>query len=122
MMEFGLILVIGLITGVLSGLLGIGGGAVLVPMMVFILGVSQHVAQGISMLVIIPTALVGVYVLHKEKLINYRAAMFLVLGSTIGALVSANFVQNVPADILKKLFGFFVIYSGFKMIVAKPKK
>lgn len=108
-------------TGVLSGLLGVGGGVVLVPMLVFILGTEQHIAQGVSMLFIIPTALSGLYQLVKSRLVNFRVAWFIAAGSIVGALISANFVQYIPAADLKKLFGAFVIYSGIRMVMPEKK-
>jgi uncharacterized membrane protein YfcA len=113
---------VGLVGGVLSGLLGIGGGVVMVPLMVFVLGIGQHMAQGISMLVIIPTAAVALWHFHKDKLVDYRMAGLLALGAISGTLISANFVQYIPASDLKKLFGIFIIYTGVRMVTAKPKK
>ncbi len=117
-----LTLAIGLAGGVLSGLLGIGGGVVLVPMMVFILGIAQHTSQGISMLVIIPTALVALWHFHKDKMVDYRMAGLLALGAVSGAFITANFVQYIPGSDLKKLFGVFIIYTGIRMVMSKPKK
>ncbi len=114
--------VVGLVGGVLSGLLGIGGGVVMVPLMVFVLGIAQHMAQGISMLVIIPTAMVALWHFHKDKLVDYRMAGLLASGAICGALVSANFVQYIPGSDLKKLFGVFIIYTGIRMVTAKSKK
>lgn len=121
MSDILLILAMGLSTGVLSGLLGVGGGVVLVPMLIFILGTEQHVAQGVSMLFIIPTALSGLYHLTRCKLVNLRVAALVASGAVTGALVSANFAQYIPADDLKKLFGAFVIISGLRMILPKRK-
>ena len=121
MNEIVTILAMGLTTGVLSGVLGVGGGVVLVPMLVFILGTEQHIAQGVSMLFVSPTALSGLYHLIKTKLVNVRIAMFIAAGSIIGTLISANFVQFIPAADLKKLFGAFVIYSGIRMVLPKKK-
>lgn len=117
-----IVFTIGLGTGILSGLLGIGGGVVLVPMLVFVLGVAQHTAQGISMLVIIPTGIVSLWYFHKDKLVNYQAALYMAGGAVIGALISANLAQYVPASELKRIFGIFVIYSGFRMIWGTRKK
>lgn len=114
--------IMGLAAGMLSGLLGIGGGVVLVPMMVFFLGIGQHTAQGISMLVIIPTALIAIWHFNKDNLVDYRMAGLLAIGAISGALISANFVQNIPAEDLKRLFGVFIIYTGLRMILAKPAK
>ena len=121
MSEMIIILAMGLSTGILSGLLGVGGGVVLVPMMVFILGAEQHMAQGVSMLFIIPTALSGLYHLFKCKLVNLQVAMFIASGALVGTLISANFVQLIPAADLKKLFGAFVIFSGIRMVMPKKK-
>ena len=107
--------------GILSGLLGVGGGVVLVPMLVLVLGAEQHLAQGISMLFIIPTALSGLYQLVKCQLVDFRVAMFVAAGSLAGALISANFAQDIPAADLKKLFGVFVSYTGIRMIMPKKK-
>jgi uncharacterized membrane protein YfcA len=112
---------IGLIAGVLSGLLGIGGGVVMVPLMVFVLSIGQHMAQGISMLVIIPTSLVAIYHLHQDKLVDYRISAYLAAGAICGALISANFVQYIPAAELKRIFGIFIIFTGVRMLLAKQK-
>jgi len=114
-------IVTGLAAGILSGLLGVGGGTILIPMMVLIQGISQHAAQGISLLVIIPTALAGVWRLHKDNLVNYRIAIYLAVGAIAGALISANYTQAIPADELKKIFGFFIIVVGINTIVSTLK-
>ena len=121
MSELPTILAMGLSTGVLSGLMGVGGGVVLIPMLVFIMGTEQHIAQGISMLFIIPTALSGLYHLRKNKLVDWLIALFLALGYIAGALVRSNFVQYIASEDLKKRFGAFVIYSGIRMVIPKKK-
>ena len=118
----GITLLAGLFAGILSGLLGVGGGLVLIPIMIFLLGFSQHTAQGISLLVIIPTALAGLWQLHKAKLINYHLALYLSMGSIVGALISANFVQYIPAQDLKLIFGCFVIFMGARTILGTLKQ
>lgn len=122
MTELALIVGIGLITGFLSGLLGVGGGVVMVPLMGLGLGMEQHLAQGISMVVIVPTSLVAIWQLHKKKLVDYRAAGLFAAGAIAGALLSSNFVQYIPGADLKKIFGIFIIYSGVRMIRGGKKK
>ena len=80
-----------------------------------------YLAQGISMLFIIPTALSGLYHLVRSNMVDLRVAMYIAAGALAGALVSANFVQYIPAADLKKLFGAFVIYSGIRMVMPKKK-
>nr|WP_092067819.1 sulfite exporter TauE/SafE family protein [Dendrosporobacter quercicolus]NSL46793.1 sulfite exporter TauE/SafE family protein [Dendrosporobacter quercicolus DSM 1736]SDL64058.1 hypothetical protein SAMN04488502_101432 [Dendrosporobacter quercicolus] len=115
-------LLIGLISGVLSGMLGVGGGLILIPSMVLLAGFSQHMAQGISLLVIIPTALAGVWRLNKDHLIDLRLALPLAAGSVIGTLVSANFIQSLPSSQLRIIFGVFVVATGIKTLVNARKK
>lgn len=112
----------GLLAGLLSGLLGLGGGVILIPVMIFILGMSQHAAQGVSLLVIIPTALAGVWQLHKAQMVNYNLAMYITFGSIIGALLSANFVQYIPSEMLKRIFGVFIILIGMKTILGTLRR
>jgi len=121
-MTIFIIFIMGLVTGILSGLFGVGGGIILIPMLVLILNIPQHNAQGISMLMMIPTAIVGIYHFNKDKLVNYNMAGYMAAGAVVGALISANFVQYIPAEILKKFFGLFIICVGARMIWTKPKK
>lgn len=121
MMEFMPIVGIGLITGLLSGLLGVGGGVVMVPLMGMILGLDQHLAQGISMVVIVPTSLAGIWQLHKKKLVDYRSAALFAGGSIAGAVLSANFVQYISGADLKKIFGVFIIFTGLRMMKGKKR-
>ena len=77
--------ILGFFAGILTGIMGIGGGVVLVPMMVLLLGVQQHLAQGISMLVIIPTVLVAIFKLRNSRLFQFRMALLLAAGSMLGS-------------------------------------
>jgi len=121
MIELIPIIAIGLFTGFLSGLLGVGGGVVMVPLMSLFLGIEQHLAQGISMLVIIPTSLAAIWQLHKKKLVDYQSAALFAVGAIVGAVLSSNFVQYISGADLKKIFGIFIIYSGTRMILGKKK-
>ena len=114
--------ILGFFAGILTGIMGIGGGVVLVPMMVLLLGVQQHLAQGISMLVIIPTVLVAIFKLRNTRLFQFRLALLLAAGSMLGSLVSSNLVQQIDGAVLKRIFGLLVIYSSYKMIFPPVKK
>jgi hypothetical protein len=119
--SFIMIVFLGFLAGILTGIMGVGGGVVLVPMMVLILAVPQHLAQGISMLVIIPTVIVAIVKLRNSNLFQYRIAIFLAAGSIMGSLISSNLVQHIDAAILKRIFGILVIYSSIKMIINTNK-
>ena len=114
--------ILGFFAGILTGIMGIGGGVVLVPMMVLLLGVQQHLAQGISMVDIIPTVLVAIFKLRNSRLFQFRMALLLAAGSMLGSLVSSNLVQQIDGAVLKRIFGILVIYSSYKMIFPPAKK
>ena len=123
MLSFLFIVVLGFGAGILTGIMGVGGGVVMVPMMVLLLGVSQHLAQGISMLVIIPTVMVAILKLRNSDLFEFRTALLLAAGSIAGSLLSSNMVQLIDGVILKRIFGVLVVYSSIRMILpAKAKK
>ena len=112
-------LAMGAATGILSGLMGVGGGVILVPMLVFVFGMSQQMAQGISLLVIIPTAIAGIWRLRHDNFINVRTASLIAIGAVLGAMASANFVQAVPSDALRKVFGVVLALTGIRMVLAQ---
>ena len=111
-------IILGFIAGILTGTMGVGGGVVLVPMMVLLLAVPQHLAQGTSMLVIVPTVIAACYKLRNSDLFCLRIALFLALGSIAGSLFSSNWVQMIDAQTLKSIFGVLVIYSGIRMMIS----
>ena len=113
----------GAFTGVLSGLLGIGGGAILVVVSVFLLGLSQHMAQAAAILAMVPTALVGVWKHHKNGLINYRVALLLAVGALVGSLVGAYIANMLSGEALRKLFSlFFGLISLQQFWTSRKKK
>lgn len=107
----------GFITGIFSGLLGIGGGIILIPLMVTYLGVRQHTAHGTSLAVIIPTALTASIVYSFNDNIHFIPALNLAVGSIVGASLGAKWMENIPEKRLKQLFGTFLIIIGIRMIV-----
>src|SRR5579884_1849239 len=111
------IAIIGVLTGLLSGLLGIGGAAILVPGMVEILGMSQHKATGTSLFVIIPTALVSAvpYALSGQMDI-VLVALFSVT-AVIGATLGARATARVSALNLRRMFGIFLLFVAIRLLI-----
>jgi len=108
-------LLTGVVTGFLSGLLGIGGGAIFVVAGVFFLGVPQHAAQAAAIAAMIPTAVVGVIKHHRNKLIDYRYLPYLAVGIILGGMAGA-YVANITADIvLRRLFSAFFALMSVQM-------
>ncbi|MFZ7104346.1 MAG: sulfite exporter TauE/SafE family protein [Peptococcaceae bacterium] len=114
------IVLIGLLMGILSGL-AIGGGTLLVPALIYIIGTEQHIAQGVSLAAFIPTAIVAVYTHHKQGNVKFKLAMYLAAGSVVGAILGASIANNLNALLLKKIFGFFLIGMGIYEYACKSK-
>ena len=115
-------LVVGAVAGVLSGLLGIGGGAVMVPAMTLLMGLTQHMAQGTSLLVIIPTAISGSITHFRMGNIRLETAAWLSGGGIVGAVAGASLALASPDAILRLLFGCYLAFTGARMLQAPESK
>lgn len=108
----------GFVVGILSGLLGVGGGIFLVPIMVTYFNITQHIAQATSMAVVIPTALVSSAIYGFHGNIDVNLSLNLIVGSICGASIGARIMKKIPAIRLKQLFGILLIVVGMKMVLA----
>lgn len=102
--------------GVTSGLLGVGGGILMVPFLVLALNLSQHVAEGTSLLVIVPTALAGAIAHSRRGYVDRSAAGWLAAGGVAGAVVGALLGLEISGDTLQKLFAVLVAVVGARLI------
>ena len=109
-------LAVGLFTGVVSGLMGIGGGNVMVPASTILFGLEQHQAQGVSLLVIIPTAVSGAWSHYRRGNVNVRVALLLIPGAVLGGLIGARLAQGVPSDQLRIIFGIILFYFALRYL------
>ena len=110
-------ILIGMIAGFVSGLLGLGGGVVLVPSLVFLLRLTQHAAQGTALLVIIPTALSGTIKYFTSGNLSLEYALWIATGSMLGVLLGSLVAHQLPPAILRKCFGAFIMIVAIKMFV-----
>jgi len=108
---------IGTLAGFLSGLLGIGGGAVLVPALVYLAKLPQHTAQGTSLLVIILTAITGATSYYLSGNLDLGFTLWIAAGSMFGVLLGSFFAHKLHPMVLRKLFGLFLIIVAFKMFI-----
>ncbi|MDA3146854.1 sulfite exporter TauE/SafE family protein [Leucobacter sp. UCMA 4100] len=104
-----LLIVLGAITGLLSGLFGIGGGVVLVPMLVLFLGFQQRLAAGTSVAAILPAAIIGGISYGVQGNVDWLAAVLLAVGIVIGAQVGSYLLSRVPTGFLRWLFMIFLL-------------
>jgi len=103
----------GLAAGGLSGLLGVGGGFVMVPAMVYLLHLDQKLAQGISLLVIIPVALSGAAVHYTKGNVDIREGKWLALGGMGGSLLGAHWMRLASGETLRLVFGAFLLLMAW---------
>jgi len=111
---------LGLLAGICGGFLGIGGGTIIIPVLVYLFGLTQHQAQGTTLaLMVPPIGLLAALKYYYEGNVNIRMAIFIALGFLIGGLLGAYLVSPVPESILKKVFGLYLIAIALKMIIGK---
>ena len=111
-------LALGLIAGVLSGLVGIGGGVIIVPALVFLFGMSQHTAQGTTVaMLVLPVGVLGAWVYFRQGYVDIPVAALLAVGFFLGSLAGARIAVAIPPAILERVFGVMVVLIGVKMVI-----
>jgi uncharacterized membrane protein YfcA len=114
----------GFLVGVLSGLIGIGGGVLLVPVMVIGFGFGQHLAQGTSLAAVLPTSAVGAVTHHRAGNLALRPALVMGMAGALTAVAFGVIAQAVHPGILARAFGVLLLFSAFRLWPrrAKPAK
>jgi len=118
-MEVALGLALGLFTGVLSGLLGVGGGVVMVPGMVLLLGVDQHTAQGVSLAVVVLTAIAGAVTHYRQDNVKMEVVPLVAPGAVLFGLVGSWLAGGVDAQLLTRIFATVLLFVGSKMFLGR---
>ena len=115
-----IILIIGIVAGIFSGFIGIGGGLVVVPCLVFFLGMSQHNAQGTSLAMMLPPiGVMAVYNYYKAGAVDFKVAAILCVSFIAGSFLGSKIALSLSPDQVKKAFGIFIILLGIKMVFWK---
>lgn len=112
-----ILLLIGLAAGMLSGLIGIGGGIIIVPALVYFLGFSQHSAQGTSLgLLLPPVGILAVANYYKKGYLDIKVVAIMCVAFIIGAYFGSKISLVVPEEKLKKIFAFTLLFIAGKML------
>lgn len=109
-------ILLGLLAGFLSGLLGVGGGVILVPALTIYFKMGIKEAMGTSLAVIVFTAAIGAVRYHTQGLLSLNTVLFIVCGSVVGTLVGVYVNSRISGDVLKIVFALFLIFIGGKML------
>ena len=113
------LLTVGVAAGFLAGLLGVGGGILLVPAMVLLLGFDQHVAQGTSLVVIVPAAMIGTWTHYRRGTIRPRDALLVAAGGVIGAAIGSLSALSLDDELLRRLFAVVLLVVAVRMLLPK---
>jgi uncharacterized membrane protein YfcA len=119
-MNIFLYLLLGLVAGTFSGLIGIGGAIIIIPALVFLFDMSQHTAQGTTLaLMVPPIGLLAAWIYYKQGYVDLKIAGLICLGFFIGGLAGAQLATKIPDEILRKIFGVVLMAASLKMIFFK---
>ncbi len=114
------LLIIGLVAGIAGGMFGIGGGAIMVPAMVRLLGMDQKFATGTSLAAqVLPIGILGAIVYYRNRNLDIRYAAFIAIGLVVGNLLGALFANQpfISSETMKKLYGVFLLLVGLRYLL-----
>ena len=117
MQTIGLLIALGLAAGALSAVVGVGGGIILVPALIYIFGYTQMDAQGISLaLLMFPVGMLGVIQYHKAGHVNFNLVGIIAIGFVIGSFFGSKLALSLPQDVVKKVFAVLMLVIAIKML------
>lgn len=112
-----ILIVIGLAAGTLSGLVGVGGGIIIVPALVFFLGFSQQAAQGTSLgLLLLPAGILAVINYYKQGFIDLKVVGIMCAAFVFGGWLGSKLAVSLSQEVVKKIFAIVLFYAAFKMM------
>ena len=115
-----ILIIIGILSGILAGVFGIGGAIIVIPALVFILGLSQHAAQGTSLAFMLPpVGILATWNYWKAGHVNWKIALILSVTFIVGAYLGSHLSINISDKMLRRLFGILMIVMAIKMIFSK---
>lgn len=115
MLEAAALITLGLFAGAIAAALGLGGGVLFVPSLVVLFGFDQHIAQGTSLAVIFPTAIVATVAHARMGNVRWRLSIPIGIAGIGGAVLGAQIALQLDADLLRRLFGVFLILLAVRM-------
>jgi uncharacterized protein len=117
---FALYVLLGLAAGTLSGLIGIGGGILIVPALVFLFHFSQQQAQGTTLALLVPPiGILAAYTYYQKGFVDIKVAAIIAIGFVIGSILGSKIAVGIPSQALQKVFGVALLLIAIKMIIGK---
>jgi uncharacterized membrane protein YfcA len=116
-MDIALAAIFGLIAGLFSGMLGIGGGTIMVPALVLLLAIDQHTAQGVALAAMVVAAAAGAWLQYRQRNLDVRMALWIAPGAALFSLVGAWIAGAVAAEWLTRAFAIVLLLIGGRMLL-----
>jgi len=117
MIDIILYVLLGLLAGIISGLIGIGGGIIIIPALIYLFGLTQHQAQGTTLALLVPPiGILAAWIYYKHGYVNLTIAAFVCLGFFIGGLFGAKLATGLSTEILQRVFGVALLLIALYMI------
>ncbi len=118
-----IIILVGIAAGVLGGLVGVGGGIIIVPALVYFIGFSQKTAQGTSLgLIMLPVGILGVLQYYKQGHVDFRVVGILAAGFLLGSYFGSKIALSLPQETVKKIFAVLMLIIAIKMLFFDKEK
>lgn len=117
-----ILIIIGIAAGMLGGMVGVGGGIIIVPALVFFLGFSQKMAQGTSLgILLLPVGILGVIQYYKEGYVDMRVVLLISAGFFLGSLLGSKLALSLSQETVKKIFAILLLIIAVKMLFFDKK-
>ena len=118
--TFIVLIIIGLLAGILSGLVGVGGGIIMIPLLIILLGLTQHQAQGTALFAMLPPiGILAAMNYFKQGFVKWEYAVVIALTFVIGGYFGSKLSLSLPPQTVRRVFGVVLLIGGFKLIFSK---
>lgn len=119
MIHIAALMGLGIVAGLTSGLIGIGGGIIIVPVLVLFFGFSQQLAQGTTLaLMVPPLGAFAAWAYYRQGYVDIKTAVLICLGFLVGSVLGADLALRLPSELLTRIFGAILVAIGVKMLFA----
>jgi len=117
-----ILIIIGIAAGMMGGMVGVGGGIIIVPALIFFLGFSQKMAQGTSLgILLLPVGILGVFQYYKQGYVDMKVVLIISLAFLIGSFFGSKIALSLPQETVKKIFAVLMMLVAVKMLFFDKK-
>ena len=110
------LLSLGLVTGLINGVFGSGGGMIIVPALILFLGLKDYKAHATAISIILPLSIISTIIYLLNNTIPIKISFLVMIGGLVGSYIGAKILNKIPTTILRKIFGSVIIYTAIRMI------